>query len=729
MSRKAIKFQDLREDQWLRDFRRALGYIWPQKKYLALSILLILLGAASYSASLTLVLPILKVMAEPEGLHGWAYRLVAEDRTGLRFDTYDSQRYRPIPGAPEFSLLVRGVSEDSPLKNTKLQANHIITGLNGQPGSASELLERIVHVPANTEVSFDLLGASGETANRTVSAVLPRASLKMRVLATMVGWVPKEKVPADRLLTLSIILGLELAVLLGGNFVRFGSTYLTALLSHRAILDLRRRMSRQAMTLPVGLYSRNTTDTMSRFIQDTQELCRGYITLFEKMIREPLKALAVLCVAIMLDVRLTLVLCVAAPVVAYLIRRFGKKVRKANLRVLQGYSSMLSALQGALGGIRVVKGYAMEDYERKRLFRIDRQMFREQLRMERIDALSSPVMEMLGFVMASACVMWLAYRVINGLLSPADFATMVILLGAMFDPLRRLSNTYVRLQRANAAAHRIFQLIDTPGEERSRPGAPQLPPIRRAIEFHDVTFTYDGSECPALTEVSVSIPKGQVIALVGPNGSGKTTMISLLLRFFDPQHGRILIDGHDICDVSLRSLRNQISLISQETVIFGDTARANIAYGKQHATGEEIVDAAKRAYAHEFITQLPDGYDTMIGERGATLSGGQRQRLSIARAILRDAPILIFDEATSQIDSESEMKIHQALEAFLDNRTAFVIAHRLSTINAADRIAVLDAGRIIAVGTHQHLLDSCLLYRRLCETQLHSTTEPALTTP
>lgn len=260
-------------------------------------------------------------------------------------------------------------------------------------------------------------------------------------------------------------------------------------------------------------------------------------------------------------------------------------------------------------------------------------------------------------------------RLLGGELRPADFASTVIMLGAMFDPLRKLSNTYVRLQRANAAAERIFELIDLPGETDEDPTAVKLPAFERTIEFKDVRYTYPGAERPALDGVSLSISRGEVVALVGPNGSGKTTLVSMMLRFFEPQQGRILLDGRDVAAATIRSVRRQFCLISQETIVFGDTVRGNIAYGKHHATDEEIRAAAKKAFADEFISRLPDGYDTLLGEHGATLSGGQRQRLVLARAILRDAPIFIFDEATSQIDTESELKIHQALATFMKGRT------------------------------------------------------------
>jgi len=303
---------------------------------------------------------------------------------------------------------------------------------------------------------------------------------------------------------------------------------------------------------------------------------------------------------------------------------------------------------------------------------------------------------------------------------PPELMVRLVCLVAIFEPVRKLSTVYPKLQRANAAAERVFALIDSPSEYAEEAGRPRIAPLRATIELDEVTFTYPNSNRPAVKGVSLQVKKGEFIALVGPNGSGKTTLVSLLPRFFPMDSGRILIDGQDINKSSLRSLREQFSLITQESVIFPDTVRSNIAYGRPDATQAEIEAAARKAFADDFIRQMPDGYDTVVGEHGATLSGGQRQRLAIARAILRDAPILIFDEATSQVDPESEMKIHQALDAFLKDRTAFVIAHRYSTVSDADRIVVMDEGQLVAVGPHEQLLKSCPLYRRLYETQFRN---------
>jgi subfamily B ATP-binding cassette protein MsbA len=323
-------------------------------------------------------------------------------------------------------------------------------------------------------------------------------------------------------------------------------------------------------------------------------------------------------------------------------------------------------------------------------------------------------------------------------MTPAGFMTMVICLVAIFDPLRKLSNLYTRLQRANAAAERVFEIIDLPVEETYRPGGlPNLGTMQREITFEDLTFTYPGSDRPAVRDFTLRVSKGERVAIVGPNGSGKTTLLAILARFFEPQSGRILFDGMPVAEYSLRSLRRQISLVTQDSIIFAGTVRENIAYGDERLMRqmvlqarhpqrrypeiqglERIEEAARAAYADEFIRQMPQGYDTLIGEHGATLSGGQKQRVAIARAILRNAPILIFDEATSQIDADSENKIHRAVEEFLADRTGFIIAHRFSTILQADRIVCMDEGRIVDVGTHGELLARCSLYKTLFETQL-----------
>ncbi|MFO0974691.1 MAG: ABC transporter ATP-binding protein, partial [Phycisphaerae bacterium] len=487
----------------------------------------------------------------------------------------------------------------------------------------------------------------------------------------------------------------------------------------------------------------------SRFTQDSQDIYRGITFVFAQTIREPLKSAGVFVLALGMAPRVTLFAVIVAPAAAWLIRYFGKLVRRATRRLLQGYARMLGGLEGALVGIRVVKGYNMERFERRHLFAVDWAMLRQQVRIELVEAITSPAFEFLGIAIGAAATVWFYSQMLDGRMEPATFMTMVICLIAIFDPLRKLSNLYTRLQRANAAAERVFEIIDLPVEEVQPPGGlPELPPLQREITFDELTFTYPGSDRPAVHEFSLTVRRGERIAVVGPNGSGKTTLLAMLARFFEPQSGRICFDGQDVRGCSLKSLRRQISLVTQESIIFAATVRENIAYGDERLLrkmtlaarhperhrmspedGRRIVRAAQAAYADEFITQLPEGYETRVGEHGATLSGGQRQRLTIARAILRNAPILIFDEATSQIDADSEQKIHRAVEAFLADRTGFIIAHRFSTILNADRIVVMDAGRIVDVGQHAELLARCGLYRTLFENQLTTTPTVAALLP
>jgi ABC-type multidrug transport system fused ATPase/permease subunit len=338
--------------------------------------------------------------------------------------------------------------------------------------------------------------------------------------------------------------------------------------------------------------------------------------------------------------------------------------------------------------------------------------------MSKVDSATMPIMEVFGMFAGSAAILAGAYWINTGKINnPADFFTLLILLGVAAESARKTSDVWNKIQEANAAAERVFAVIDSPIEHEEQE-AVTLPTLKKTIEFRDIVFTYPGSEIPVLKHINLRVEAGHNIALVGPNGSGKTTLANLLPRFYDPDSGQILIDGKNIRDVTLFSLRNQIGMVTQNVVTFNDTIATNIAYGKPDATREEIVSAAKRSFAHEFIAPLPKGYDTIIGEESTGLSGGQMQRIIIARAILKNPAILIFDEATSQVDAESEAKIHKAIEEIMQERTSIIIAHRFSTVITADVIVVMDEGQIVAQGQHEELIRKCRLYQSLYETQL-----------
>ncbi|HNX26408.1 MAG TPA: ABC transporter ATP-binding protein, partial [Phycisphaerae bacterium] len=402
----------------------------------------------------------------------------------------------------------------------------------------------------------------------------------------------------------------------------------------------------------------------------------------------------------------------------------GKRMKKASRRALENWAVMLAVLEETLVGIRVVKTYTMEAAERKRFYRTNKTLFKQQRRMARIDAAIAPLVEAFGITAGMVAAGFAGWAVLKSEIDPYKFMTWMGMLVAVFDPIRKLSQVASRFQNADAAAERIFELHDAQQEKRS-PLLPQLPVHSKSIEFRHVSFVYPNSDVKAVDNANFIVQAGQSVAIVGPNGCGKTTLLSMLPRLLEPTEGNIFIDGHNIADYSIRSLRQQIGVVTQETVIFNATIFDNIAYGLRRPSREKVIAAAQKAFVDEFVSEMPDGYDTMVGQRGSTLSGGQRQRIAIARAILRDPAILIFDEALSQIDPDSEQKIYQATKEFIKGRTTFMIAHRFSTILASNVIFVMDGGKIIATGSHEELLNRCELYTHLYRTQFSHDEQPA----
>jgi subfamily B ATP-binding cassette protein MsbA len=534
------------------------------------------------------------------------------------------------------------------------------------------------------------------------------------MLAAAADWLPRGGDAQAAFRTLLYLLGALLVLNVIGNVLRCLSQYLVLYASHRAMMDLRRAMYRKALHVPPARLTGEVSERVTQFMSDAREVFLGITTMFGKVAREPLKAVCILTVALVLDWRITLVVVAITPPAVAMLWFIGRLVRKATLRMLQGYGAMLRGLEETLQGIDVVKGYAREGLERRRLWQVERRLLKPLLRLSWIEAGSSPLLELAGVGVAVAGIVWLASQTLSGQMETSRFLTMIVLLTAMLDPIRKVAGVYNAVQRATTAAGRIFEFLDEP-EECSRRRATALPPDGgRGVRFERVTFRYDASqEPPALAQVSLDVRPGECVALVGPNGSGKSTLVKLLSRLIDPQLGQVLIDGVDLRELSLRALRREVAVVSQRPVIFARTARENIAYGHERAAFEQVREAAQRAYAAEFIEAWPDGYETELGEFGSTLSGGQRQRLAIARAFLKPARILVFDEATSEIDADSERKIHDALSELRAGKTTFLIAHRHTVMDLADRIAVFDQGRIVDVGTHDELIERCPLYAGL----------------
>jgi subfamily B ATP-binding cassette protein MsbA len=533
-------------------------------------------------------------------------------------------------------------------------------------------------------------------------------------LMWLAQFFPKEATPEARMKTLLILIGGFVLINLLGNVFRCASTYFVLDASNRMMMDLRRRMYRKALRVPVSQLSGDVSNRVSQFMSDAREMFAGVITLFGKVAREPLKAICVLAVALYLDLRLTLIVLAIAPLAVLILWYYGRKIRKAVVRLLQGYGAMLGSLEESLQGIDVVKGYARENHERKRMWKLERHMLKQQLRLAWIEAISSPVIETVGVICTAGGVVWLASRVFHNDITKDLFITMVALLVAMLDPVRKVASVYNIVQRAGAASARVFEFLDQP-EERSPPRAKVLSLSGpRSVCFEKLRFRYTPTqEPPALDDVTLAVHPGECLAIVGPNGSGKSTLLKMLPRLLDPQEGCISIDGIDVRDLSLKNLREQIAVVTQRPVIFARSVRENIAYGNQHAGLEEVRAAARQAYAAEFIEQWPDAYETPLGEFGNSLSGGQRQRIAIARAFLKPASILVFDEATSEVDADSEHKIHAALNKLRQGKTTFLIAHRHTVMEMAERLVVMDFGRIVDVGTHAELIQRCPLYQAL----------------
>jgi ATP-binding cassette, subfamily B, bacterial MsbA len=587
------------------------------------------------------------------------------------------------------------------------------TAVQGQNGAAVQ----------TTAPSHAPQAADAHSVNTGTSSMMDQAMLlKDRVLRTFNAYL----YTGDKTETLFKICVIILLMFLLKNMFDYLQSYLMAYVEQGSMMDIRNDLYEHMHNLSLSYFSNERTGNLiSRVTNDVNVVNGGVSASFVTLLKQPLLIVVFLAMALMLSWKLTLLAFLVFPVIMLLVSVIGLRLYKQSGIMQEKMADITSVLQETISNVKVVKAFAMEDFENRKFRRETGSYFKTILHVTRIRNLASPTTELLSIVAATA-IIWYGGRqvLITGEMSASQFIGFLLAIFQLMAPVKELSSVHNRLQEFAAAGRRIFEILDKKPEIQNAPDAVMLGGIKREIEFRDVSFGYTSEENEArqvLSHVSVCVKRGEVVAIVGPSGGGKTTMVDLIPRFYDPTDGAILIDGADLRTFDVKSLREQIGIVTQETILFNDSVRNNIAYGITSCPEEKIRAAATAANALAFIEAMPNGFETMIGDRGVKLSGGQRQRLSIARALLKNPPIMVLDEATSALDSESELLVQEAIERLMQNRTSFVIAHRLSTIRNADRILVLEQGKIVQEGRHVELMKQTNgVYRKLHDMQFQS---------
>jgi ATP-binding cassette subfamily B protein/subfamily B ATP-binding cassette protein MsbA len=658
-----------------RALRLALPYRWTLAASFGCSILVALLWGANISA----IFPVVEVVLKGQSLHEWVdQQIAASDRAAADLQRQIAETEAALAATP--------------------------------PNDPRRLRQSLGHLESRLEA---------ET----------RAAARYQNLRP---WI-QNYLPRDPFATLLAVIGFLVAgTLLKGVFLVSGAL-LDERLAQRATLDLRKAFYRRTLRLDLAQFgSQGASDLLARFTNDIGTMTLGIQIFFGRTLREPLKIIVCLAGAAWICWRLLFLSLVVVPLALFLIRYLAKAIKRTSRKALEEMSQLYTLLSETFAGIKVVKAFTMERYERRRFHATAKQFYKKAMKIARYDTLVRPLTEVMGVFIICLAILAGAYLVLNQethLLGirmsdrPLSLGALLMfygLLAGVSDPSRKLADVYGHLQRAMAAADRVFEFFDREPTIVDPPRPTPLPRHTRELVFERVSFAYRAAQ-PVLRDVDLRIRFGETLAIVGPNGCGKSTLASLVPRFYDPQQGRVLVDGIDLRAVRRRDLRGQIGIVTQETLLFDDTVENNIRYGKFAATREEIRAAAQQAHAHRFIVeQLESGYDTRVGPGGNRLSGGQRQRIALARAILRDPAILILDEATSQIDLESEQVIHKVLAQFIRGRTTLIITHRLGILQLADRILVMDQGRALDLGPHDQLLTRCEFYRRLHQLDLRA---------
>lgn len=709
----------------MRQFLRVLRYSWTYRYRLLVSVFCALIVAVLWSLNLSAIYPVLNILNKSQNLQQWVDGEIEEYQKNLDDEVRKAE-----------------------LTKLRKELNELEANPDGPDAETS--------VRKKTQRLAKL-----ERENAHYGTWLYRYQL---LKAKVIRHLPEDRFETILWIMFAVVIG----VLLRGVF-EFIHEALIGFVTFRTLFDLRNSFFQRAIHQDVHqLAGTGTTDLMARFTNDTEQVGLGLKVLFGKMVAEPFKMVACLVAACCISWQLTLLFILLVPVAGFILVRVAKLMRRAVKKVLEQMSTMYKLVRETFDSIRVAKAFTRESRERRKFRAASRDYLRKAMRMIYIDAATGPIFEVLLVLAVGLALASGTYLVVSGKThiwsvrmtsEPLTFPVLLTLyafLVATADPVRRLSSVFTKLQAGEAAAARVFEIFDRRAKVRANPDGPRLHEVRarkaaktemaRAelaaalgrpprpdelaaklgipreqldafIEFRHVCFAYnaDNADAPTLDNVCLTVKAGEVIAVVGGNGSGKTTLLGLLPRFYDPDSGAVLIDGVNLRAAHLRSLRRLIGLVTQDTQLFDDTVFANIAYGNKGATREEVLEAARKAHAHDFIVAKADGYETRMGDAGANFSGGEKQKIALARAILRDPRILILDEFTSAIDSASEADIHDALREFVKGRTVFLITHKLHTLEIANRIVVMDAGRIVDVGTHGELINRCPQYLRLVE--------------
>lgn len=540
-------------------------------------------------------------------------------------------------------------------------------------------------------------------------------------------WIIKDMIDDVLMSKDMVMLNLIAAGILVVMFTRgvfyYGQSYLVSYVGQRVIIDVRSVLFRKFQRMPLSYYDKQQTGTVMSYItNDVAVMQSAIVDNLIELVTEGSILIGSLAMMIYLDWKLSLLTLMTIPLVGFAMKIFGRKLKRSSTVIQERVAEITSLLQESISAIRVVKSFVRESYEIKRFEEQNWRNFQAAMKNVKLSSLLTPTVEFLAAIAVTFIVWFGGYEVVNEVITAGELVAFLTYAVNLANPVKRLSRVYAAIQKAMAAADRVFAVMDLNEKITDVPNAKPLPPIKGKVEFKDITFSYKEGQ-PAIQHISLKAEPGQMIALVGPSGSGKSTIANLIPRFYDVDSGVITIDDHDIRQVTADSLREQIGLVPQETMLFSTSVMENIRYGRLEATDEEVIEAAKAANAEEFIKELPEGYDTKLGERGLNLSGGQRQRLAIARAILKNPRVLILDEATSALDTESEKIVQDALDNLMVGRTSFVIAHRLSTIFNADQIFVVENGHLREHGTHEELLAAGGLYSNLYNIQFRQNQE------